>query len=361
MARKPPADSRPGTPAATKERRDPGRRRAFPIPMESDSEDVHWALSAGATMWGSGDDLEALKWLRRAATSAAERDADARALELFRTAADIASELGARGPTSSTESLPDRSPAPSSTRAEPILLVPSRAASQTPTGLGVMAARDAGPARASSSQGQAARGGLGSESTILPRLPPEPEVTEFPRRRVGRRGEEGDEDTFIRPETMLRRALMAIDPDYARRTAYSPLEEADRKRRGGSSGTSSRPSAWPPGRVPLSSDSTVAPSNSVPGGSFPGLHSDDPEELTERRASSTNLLSRSGSQGSMPGVLQGFRVAVLPIPEERDVRLVFLTPGAAPPPGVAVAMLVPESEEDAQRLSVIYAECDAKL
>jgi hypothetical protein len=52
---------------------------------------------------------------------------------------------------------------------------------------------------------------------------------------------------------------------------------------------------------------------------------------------------------------------VLPIPDERDVRLVFLGPDAAPPRGVVVATLVPATDEDARRLATIYATTAAKL
>ena len=52
---------------------------------------------------------------------------------------------------------------------------------------------------------------------------------------------------------------------------------------------------------------------------------------------------------------------MLAIPEERDVRLLFIPPGASPPPGVAVALLVPPSEEDARLIHEIYEDTDAKL
>ena len=303
MARKPQADSRPGTLAATKQGRD-GRSRSFPIANEADSEDVHWALSAAATMWESGDDVEALKWLRRAASTAADRDADLRALELFKMAADIASELDARSRSMAADAATEL-------------------------------ARKA----------QARRGGLGSDSTIVPRVPPEPEVTLAPRMRFAIRGEDSDEDTRIRPETMLRRALMAIDPDYARRTEYSPLEEAERNRRDAS--LSSNPGSTPP--------------DSAHELRQPPFKGDDPEAATERRKSMPAHAERTDSTGAQVSTFPGMRVAVLPIPEERDVRLVFLGPGAAPPPGVAIALLVPQSEEDARRLAMIYAACDAKL
>ena len=49
----------------------------------------------------------------------------------------------------------------------------------------------------------------------MPPVPPEPTLSE---RFAGLSYQDVEEDTFIRPETMLRRALMAIGPQYAVRT-----------------------------------------------------------------------------------------------------------------------------------------------
>ena len=67
-----------------------------PIPpaKKDDSEDVAWALSTAEAMYARGDRGDALKWLRRAAESASEAQADDRALELAKAAAELASVLG---------------------------------------------------------------------------------------------------------------------------------------------------------------------------------------------------------------------------------------------------------------------------
>ncbi|MGH7329731.1 MAG: hypothetical protein ACREJX_15395, partial [Polyangiaceae bacterium] len=66
-----------------------------PIPKASpdDHEDVSWALSTAEATWNRGDRPDALKWLRRAAEAASEAEADDRALELAKAAAEIATSL----------------------------------------------------------------------------------------------------------------------------------------------------------------------------------------------------------------------------------------------------------------------------
>src|SRR5262245_55630890 len=62
---------------------------AIPTPDTRDSEDVHWALSTAASLWASGAWQDAVRWLRRAAETANDREDDDRALELFKAAAAI--------------------------------------------------------------------------------------------------------------------------------------------------------------------------------------------------------------------------------------------------------------------------------
>ena len=69
---------------------------SFPSAHESDLEDVHWALCTATSLWRRGEDSEALRWLRRAAGVAADREADLRAVELFKAAADVATHLDAK-------------------------------------------------------------------------------------------------------------------------------------------------------------------------------------------------------------------------------------------------------------------------
>ncbi|MBM4375328.1 MAG: hypothetical protein FJ095_09605 [Deltaproteobacteria bacterium] len=290
--------------------------------MEGDLEDVEVALSAGRALWESGDEVEALRWLRRAAGTAADRDADDRALALFKVAAEIASELDARkrARSSSAASTPD---APGAARGS----------------------HPAPPPRP------------GRDSSIVPPLPPATTVLEVPRYRGARGGDEGEEDTFIRPETALRRALLAIDPGYAQRIDYSPDDGPDDgppASRPRSSARSSREDSWSTPRRPLDSTTAVGPaSDEAP--------ARDSDTMALVEADTERPSSAPGTSSAIPGALLALRVAVLPIPEERDVRLVFLTSDAAPPPGVIVATLVPATEEDARRLAAVYANTDAKL
>jgi len=65
----------------------------IPPPHPDDDEDVSWALSTAGALWSRGERAEALKWLRRAAEQASDANADARALELYKAAADVAHKV----------------------------------------------------------------------------------------------------------------------------------------------------------------------------------------------------------------------------------------------------------------------------
>lgn len=348
------------------------------------------ALSAAASLWESGEDAEALKWLRRAANNASDRDADARAVELFKAAAELASELEA-APSSRTDdpSMARTGPFPGATAA----LAPPQRAAAAAAPLEAPRVPSSGPSSASTASSPRAAStasvppsarprtdsteptsiaprpgsrprSFGSESPIVPAVPPEPAVTEAAPNRVGRRVEETEEDTFIRPETMLRRALMAIDPDYASRTDYTTHEWGERRRRWSSSGALSQADD-DAARRPQGSDTDLAPLAGAPRPNTTASAESAAPDPRRRKSSAgarrSSIPSRSSSAGVIPGALPALRVAVLPIPEERDVRLLFLPPGAEAPEGVAVALLVPSSEEDAALLATIYAESDAKL
>jgi len=68
----------------------------IPQPTASDPEDVSWALSTAEAMWARGDVAEAVKWLRRGAEAASEAEADERALELAKAAANLAARVPRR-------------------------------------------------------------------------------------------------------------------------------------------------------------------------------------------------------------------------------------------------------------------------
>ncbi|HPB96587.1 MAG TPA: hypothetical protein PKW66_11790, partial [Polyangiaceae bacterium] len=63
-----------------------------PPAIDSDSDDVVWALQTAAALVERNELQDALTWLRRAARAAAEQD-DVRSLELARIAADFADSM----------------------------------------------------------------------------------------------------------------------------------------------------------------------------------------------------------------------------------------------------------------------------
>lgn len=61
----------------------------FPGPETTDNVDVRTALETAAQLWGAASHAEGLRWLRRAAESAADAGDDMRSLALARRAADL--------------------------------------------------------------------------------------------------------------------------------------------------------------------------------------------------------------------------------------------------------------------------------
>jgi hypothetical protein len=67
----------------------------FPAPREDDHEDVHWALTTAQSLHSQGDNVEALRWVRKAVAAAVACDLDRRAIELGRVAAELEDSFGA--------------------------------------------------------------------------------------------------------------------------------------------------------------------------------------------------------------------------------------------------------------------------
>ncbi|WP_437581046.1 hypothetical protein [Sorangium sp. So ce887] len=131
--------------------------RPIPPPHDEDDEDVHWALSTATALWGRGERDEALRWLRRAAEQASDANADLRALELFKAAAEVAQKISATdadpGSATATDSPPAIASAPPKT--------PLSAPPQAP---------GAAPATASAPPPRSGASGAGSHAT--PSRPP---------------------------------------------------------------------------------------------------------------------------------------------------------------------------------------------
>ena len=66
---------------------------SIPIAIDTDAEDVAWALQTADALWKRHERVDAIVWLRRAAQAAGEAEDDDRALELAREAAELAEWL----------------------------------------------------------------------------------------------------------------------------------------------------------------------------------------------------------------------------------------------------------------------------
>jgi hypothetical protein len=80
-----------------------------PIPpaLDTDAEDVVWALQTAASLWKRNERADAIVWLRRAAQAAGDAEDDDRALALAREAAELAERIADLLPADTTlESVP---------------------------------------------------------------------------------------------------------------------------------------------------------------------------------------------------------------------------------------------------------------
>src|SRR6478609_5837977 len=78
----------------------------IPLPTDTDSEDVVWALQTADTLWRRGERIDALVWLRRGAQAAGDNNDDDRAFELARFAAELTDFMNAEVDAAPPESVP---------------------------------------------------------------------------------------------------------------------------------------------------------------------------------------------------------------------------------------------------------------
>jgi hypothetical protein len=74
----------------------------IPPALDTDTEDVSWALQTAEALWKRSERVDALVWLRRAAQAAGEAEQDDRALELANDGAELAEWLTSQRPPAST-------------------------------------------------------------------------------------------------------------------------------------------------------------------------------------------------------------------------------------------------------------------
>jgi hypothetical protein len=89
----------------------------IPPVLDTDAEDVAWALQTAEALWKRNERVDAIVWLRRAAQAAGEAEDDDRALTLARDAAELA-EWIAQNPPEAVAKAPSR-PAPPPSTAPP--------------------------------------------------------------------------------------------------------------------------------------------------------------------------------------------------------------------------------------------------
>jgi hypothetical protein len=125
-----------------------------PEAKPEDPEDVSWALSTAEAMWARGDNLEGIKWVRKAAEAAADAEQDERYLELVKAASELASLIARRSQASIPDGpglaggAPPAPPAPAPSQAAPASSSPSgmaQPASSQPTSVSPSTARSGAP------------------------------------------------------------------------------------------------------------------------------------------------------------------------------------------------------------------------
>jgi hypothetical protein len=89
----------------------------IPTVLDSDAEDVAWALQTAEALWKRAEHVDAIVWLRRAAQAAGDAGADERAVHLARGAAEL-SEWLAEQKQSAPEPQPHSVPIPPGTPPE---------------------------------------------------------------------------------------------------------------------------------------------------------------------------------------------------------------------------------------------------
>ena len=68
----------------------------IPNPRADEDADVTWALTTACKLQQCGEEVDAVRWVRRAASTAADAGDDERALELFRVAVELANSVSER-------------------------------------------------------------------------------------------------------------------------------------------------------------------------------------------------------------------------------------------------------------------------
>jgi hypothetical protein len=265
----------------------------IPQPMDTDPEDVHWALNTAHSLHAQGDHDAALRWLRKAVSAAVANRHDHRALELGRWAAQFEDSLGLALTQRGMES-PARGYDPERTEAT----VRARLDLDQPTHV------------------DTPRGTLVIEDTAADDFGTDSEITLVP---------------FTMKAASERQALVPAVRRVAERREARP-------------GARTLQVAQFPA-MPEARAADLPP------------YVDEPEESTVAMAAVPNAHeisdqdSHASSVAADLATVPRHRVALVASPDGHDPRVLPLARGAAAPADSGVAILIPVSSRDAQRIA----------
>jgi len=319
---------------------------AFPAAREDDHEDVHWALTTAQSLHSQGDNLEALRWVRKAVAAAVASDRDGRAIELGRLAAELEESFGAattkRGegardgsaeaveePTMKSFAKRDFSDQPVDDLDSPTFVDSHRPDSGSPTGSDDSRARvdseptivpytkqsagTDGPPPTAAATGQAPPARAAARTMPMSQVPSLPQSG--PRSAAAPSPSSVDlssQDTFTMPAMTL-----------------EDLQQQERQEAKGSEPA-------PNSTIELEDEGLET------------LSSNDPAGSTNWPAKEDRTMPAIGE-----GAVARWRVALLAA-SDGDARVMVLGRGDQAPEGAALAMIIPASSADAQALAALF-------
>lgn len=303
----------------------------FPTPREDDHEDVHWALTTAQSLHSQGDNVEALRWVRKAVAAAVACDRDGRAIELGRVAAELEESFGAattqrgqgarNGAASAIDQATTKSVADGDFSNQPVddLDSPTFVDSHRPGSV----PRGSGPIDP--------LGAVDSEPTVVP----------YTQHSAG---------TQASPKTQT----MTSEQARALGSAFGPQPAAEANSPSGDGAAASfanhdtftmpamtlddirRQQPAPTSTIRLEDDDNITMMSSSP---HPDPHDGTPPE--------DHTMPAHGD-----GVVTRWRVALLAA-ADGDARVMVLRRGDQAPEGAAMAMVIPASAEDARALNAL--------
>lgn len=309
----------------------------FPAPREDDHEDVHWALTTAQSLHSQGDNVEALRWVRKAVAAAVACDLDGRAIELGRVAAELEDSFGAattqrgegarNGSAEAVEEPTMKSMAKTDFTDQPVddLDSPTFVDSHRPGS----APRGSGPIDP--------LGAVDSEPTVVP-------YTQHSA------GTQASPKTQTMTSAQAQELASAFGPAESSSAGQAPSDP-------GSAGPAAASAAFANHdtfTMPAMTLDDIRRQESGPGST---VNLEDDDNVTMMSSSphpETSVVQAPPKERTMPaqgdGAVTRWRVALLAA-SDGDARVMVLRHGDTPPEGAALAMVIPASSADARALN----------